>query len=79
MSNYEINRQDYAILNFIASKESKGEYSTVYPDTLQPEILEYTINKILQMQGEMVKSPIAIEYSRASAVGRYQLIQEQTI
>lgn len=79
MSNYEINRQDYAILNFIASKESKGEYSMVYPNTVRPEILEYTIDKILQMQGEMVKSPIAIEYSRASAVGRYQLIQDQIV
>lgn len=77
MSNYEINQQDYAILNFIASKESKSEYSMVYPNTVSPEILQYTIDKILQMQSEMVRSPIAIQYSRSSAVGRYQLIQDQ--
>jgi len=77
MSNYEINLRDYAILNFIASKESKSDYTMVYPNTPSPEILEYTIDKILKMQSEMVGSPIAIQYSRASAVGRYQLIQDQ--
>jgi len=77
MSNYEINQQDYAILNFIASKESKGQYSIVYPSTVRPEIIEYTINMILDLQNEMVKSSLATEYSRASSVGRYQLIKDQ--
>lgn len=80
MENYLINQRDKALMHFVSSKESRGNYDAVYPgDAERPEILEYTINLIIEMQNEMVKSAIAQQYSRSTAVGRYQLTQDQVV
>jgi hypothetical protein len=78
MSNYAITTRDRLILNFIASEESSGQYDAVYPGSSQrAEILEFKIQQIIDEQDQILKNPIADQYSRNTAIGRYQLVRDQ--
>lgn len=74
-----INNRDKSILDLIASKESNGQYDIVYPNTENPQILQMSLQEILAFQNEIGGSAMAIQYSRNTAIGRYQLIQDQVV
>lgn len=74
-----INTRDKSILDLIASKESNGQYDIVYPNTENPQILQMSLQEILAFQNEIGGSAMAIQYSRNTAIGRYQLIQDQVV
>ena len=74
-----INSRDKSILDLIASKESNGQYDIVYPNTENPQILQMSLQEILAYQNEIGGSAMAIQYSRNTAIGRYQLIQDQVV
>lgn len=74
-----INSRDKAILDLIASKESNGQYDLVYPNTENPSIMQMSLQEILEYQNKIGGSAMAIQYSRTTAIGRYQLIQDQVV
>jgi hypothetical protein len=74
-----INSRDKSMLDLIASKESNGQYDIVYPNTENPSILQMSLQEILAYQNEIGGSAMAIQYSRNTGIGRYQLIQDQVV
>jgi len=76
-STYSISTRDELMLDFISSKESGAQYTTVYPGDTDPKIVDLTINEILEYQRETAKQSIYNEYNRADAMGRYQLTISQ--
>lgn len=77
---YGITQRDKIMLDFIASRESRGNYDSVYPgDNRRPGLLTYSINELINFQNDLVKSAVARQYSRSTGVGRYHLTQDQII
>jgi hypothetical protein len=53
---YIINQRDREMLDFIASKESNGRYTAVYPGgNSNPQITRFSINQLLQFQLNMIE------------------------
>lgn len=77
---YGITQRDKIMLDFIAAREARGNYDSVYPgDNRRPGLLTYSINELIEFQNDLVKSAVARQYSRSTGVGRYHLIQDQVV
>jgi peptidoglycan hydrolase-like protein with peptidoglycan-binding domain len=65
-----------AVLDLIAGPESGGRYDAVYPGRTRPQILDMTIDQLIQDMRSRVRSQVAAGARQgSSASGRYQYIR----
>ena len=62
--------EDGKLLDFIASKESNGDYNMVYGQGSNPNLTNMTIAEVLEYQKQLIAKG-----QKSSAVGRYQFIR----
>lgn len=63
-----------ALLDLIASPESKGNYDAVYPGKRRPAILDMTLTELLKDMAQRAKQNKAAGLANSGASGRYQLV-----
>jgi peptidoglycan hydrolase-like protein with peptidoglycan-binding domain/lysophospholipase L1-like esterase len=65
-----------ALLDLIASPESKGNYDAVYPGKRRPAILDMTLTELLKDMARRAAQNKADGLANSGASGRYQLVSD---